>query len=1152
MNHHNIPKDFNYWHRQTNYYLVPMCFMKTRVNMYTLFFSGNYLDQGVERIVDQVVNPKVTAVFIPKVEDLVYNYFGIARAKNDATSDKNDTDVITDHNDASPGTIKNYYDKPEEIKVVDNGEIKMEVEGEDTNTTYKTYNNTIQVFEMVDRLSDNNQETPVSEIRQLTIHDQDIIIPLPSEDIKLESIPAPTNTPPEVDLETMELNICPVDDSMDIPLPDDEPDKEANEDEYHFKPIGSDDDESESSDSSLRRNVSPLTPIRNYNNENSCDAQQGFENSSSSDTKPEDKKTSLNSFRFTIESKDSENMKSIDKKEPSSSYKRNNSITTFSTPLLQPYEDSSNSNNLQIDYESDNTKFNNDSKMALSDQNSESVPDAKMKDAKSDDKKSSHKSARSSRDRLRDNSHSSKERRSDSKQSNSRDRKDCRHDKRSSKDDGSKSKSRHRDSSKETDKKENRDSSKRKHSSSHKSSSSQRDGKSHRTSSSSHRHSSSSSKPTDDKKTSSNREKNDKQSDSRNSKETKSSRDSSRHASSNRSDKDGKSSSCKSKHSDEKERDRKDKKSGDDHYSAAGKGNHRRRSTDRDSNDGNSSSSNIQPSSNKPTDSKRETTSKSENTYSSSDTAGQSDRVELVNETELINENKVTQAKPVVRVETHLETPICEPPHLLFTPDVTMKKPKFAANFEEARELMKLRKHLEAEQLRKNQEAALLLEFQQNVRPSLSQVYSSVPGPELEFVCYSTNQETQAQHSFLAESYPRAIHNDVEYLMENVNNEAIEENNANIMFNNSVQTAGNYGKCSVADDMHADIETAMQEMHAESKIGCNDYNEDVVEQRPNIIQAVDVTGNKNIAEYCKDTVTGPISENKEELQCTDSVDNKIETVNESNENIVDTQEDKSNTNVTLEEENDFKYFNELEQSSALLDCEDFTEFLDSIYKNSALNKLTLVDCDMRVTNLIAEAAKEFGDFEISTYNRNGLNKHAIKNVKVMCKEVSIPLQRHVEEKPNVTTACSSRCTPESSNSSLNGATMSSSEFETSDYDAKIKAMVQTTSRQEIMEIILGGIMEDCPDDKMPKVDICSDAIISDNEVSATNLKRNLSCVEADNNNKDILCPTKIRKTSENDHNISSTTEGIFFLQLFTNLTEMIFVLYFFLCIIIYY
>ncbi|XP_001649413.2 biorientation of chromosomes in cell division protein 1-like 1 [Aedes aegypti] len=43
--------------------------------------DSGFLETGVERIVDQVVNPKISTVFHPKVEDIVYNYLGIEKPK---------------------------------------------------------------------------------------------------------------------------------------------------------------------------------------------------------------------------------------------------------------------------------------------------------------------------------------------------------------------------------------------------------------------------------------------------------------------------------------------------------------------------------------------------------------------------------------------------------------------------------------------------------------------------------------------------------------------------------------------------------------------------------------------------------------------------------------------------------------------------------------------------------------------------------------------------------------------------------------------------------------------------------------------------------------------------------------------------------------
>lgn len=43
--------------------------------------ESGFLDIGVERIVDQVVNPKILTVFMPQVEDVVYRYLGIEKPK---------------------------------------------------------------------------------------------------------------------------------------------------------------------------------------------------------------------------------------------------------------------------------------------------------------------------------------------------------------------------------------------------------------------------------------------------------------------------------------------------------------------------------------------------------------------------------------------------------------------------------------------------------------------------------------------------------------------------------------------------------------------------------------------------------------------------------------------------------------------------------------------------------------------------------------------------------------------------------------------------------------------------------------------------------------------------------------------------------------
>lgn len=1085
------------------------------------------MEQGVERIVDQVVNPKVASVFIPQVEELVYNYLGIPRRKSIANSETSNgklhvdtTDLLpTDLEAVSPGSVKSHTDEKD---VMDSSmteiqeDIKMDVDDE-SKPTVEDNDVSSPPFEIIDSLDkiELPQESQLSGISDLTSHDSDSIdkstIPLPAEEIKLENIPAPDNTPPDLQLENIELPKEP--EVTDIPIPDDLPPKEKDErDDYHFKPIQSDeDDDDSSSDSSLRRNMSPITPIRNFNNENSCDAQQGFETTDSREDKSdENKKESTSSFRFTIESKDSSecsdmSRKSNDKKETEKalSYQFDNqmNINPFGNCLLNAYEDSSSSNNLHIDYESDvNSKLNSDSKLPESEQNSEHASEIKSKESKSDNKKSSHKSSHSSRDRHRDSSHS-KDKRSDSKHSSSKDRRDSKNEKKSSKDEGRKSKSSHRDGSRDRSEKKDSKDPKHRHNSSQRSTSSHKDSKSHK-SSSSHRHTSSN-KQSDEKKSSSHRDKSEK-SECRSSKDQKSSKDSSRHSSTHRCDKDKKSSSSKSKHSDDRDKDKKDKKIIDDHYSLSGRGNHNRRSTDRDSNDGNSSSS---KGSNNYSSTKssvgirgNKSSSKSDNTSNSSDTSP-SDPVEQIVNDKSTNNKETPPTKPIIRVDTHLEVPIAEPPHLPFKQEISLKKPKFAANFEEARQLIKMRKHLEAEERKKNQDAALLLEFQQNVRPNLSQVYSKIPGPELEFVCFTTNQEpvpSEILNNVVEEQVYEPIQDNTEYFIENVNNEAIEENNTNNM-----NVDKNKETISPDDQDYngSDIESAMQKIHGEGGITHND--ESPLDKEMVKFEQINSIESESRTKYFEVTVI------QEEIS--------EEEINQT-ANITKIEEDQPETSDTLH------FFSELDKSDAEIAKDSFSKFYEAfVQKTIVKDKLYLINFNKYEEDIFKEASKTFGDFDIVTYYRNGHLKLAkskpfVKDVEVNAvNEIILPLAKDL----NITQSNSPPYSP------LFSPVKSDCSFEmSSDYNAKIEAMKNTTTRQEIMEIILGGVIDGSPG-KMPTIDICNDSVFITTELN--DMKRKLSVSEIDNNNQNILNPNKIRKLSGSDQ-ISSTTEGNFYIE----------------------
>lgn len=55
--------------------------------------NGGFLDIGVERIVDQVVNPKICPIFLPMVEQVVYDCLGVERPDKNEVGNKNMTSV---------------------------------------------------------------------------------------------------------------------------------------------------------------------------------------------------------------------------------------------------------------------------------------------------------------------------------------------------------------------------------------------------------------------------------------------------------------------------------------------------------------------------------------------------------------------------------------------------------------------------------------------------------------------------------------------------------------------------------------------------------------------------------------------------------------------------------------------------------------------------------------------------------------------------------------------------------------------------------------------------------------------------------------------------------------------------------------------------
>lgn len=1024
---------------------------------------------------------------MPQVEDLVYNYLGIPRKRTPKAeaAEKSKEDLLPiDLEAVSPASVKSNdgESKDSENKIQD-----MEIDSDGKPETNE-------------EMSVDPNKDDLVEVSSDTASLDKSSIPLPTEEIKLENIPAPENSPKlaKVGLDNIELPIV-LDKpnkvelknielprepnlSTDIPLPDE---MSVSKEDSFFKPLALQSEESNSSSgSSIRRNMSPLTPVRNFDDENSCDAQQAFEN-----TLDENDHKEPSTFSFSIEAKESNNSSDVkvDKKETEQlSYQFNNqvNITTYNTQL---YDDSSNSHNLQIDYESDaNT---NTSKTTEIKQDVENSEDSK-KDRKDDRKshKSSHRSRDSSRHSNSKDKHSSRD--------------SSRHDKKpSSKDDKSKfSKERER-SKDETEKKDSS-----KHKSSHKSSSSSKDKQ--RSSSSSHRHSS---KSSDERKSSNNNKSLDKE---RGSDKDKSSRDKKDSKSSHR-DKEKKSNK-----KDDKDK-KKDKKDTDDHYSSSGRGNHSRRSTDRDSNDGSSSSKGSQSQNNsKSTEIKKESkssNSKSDNTSTSGESTGQSDKEHTI-------QSKILQFKPIVRVD-NLETPIANPPRLPFVPDVTLKKPKFANNFEEAKKMMKMRKFLAEEQKRMNQEAALLLEFQANVRPNLSQVYSSIPGPELEFACVTHNeivpQEEPEVKDHVTESarievcdtkLPNTI---VCILDEPLQMNQITKETKEII-NDIIGVPVEEYHEEKSDDLIKNETLNVSNVTKDNEGVIIDTD---VEDKP-ILQLVDEISEANKPERIQDSLEESLAEivhdNSTEFEITVTAEALSET------DVSEILEMSDETPKHPEKE--LQFFAEHEKFNAELERHKFSDFLEKfIESTSNSNKMYVINCDTYEESIVKEIASNFGDYEIVNFHKNGHilpNKNIVKDVSLTA-EISLPLDPNYEERFPLFSPVKSECSFELS----------------SDYDAKLDEIVNKKSRQEVMEIILGGILDE--PSKMPTIDYYTElsdtedpmTIVGVTETTLTvkstenNLKRKVD-EEVVVNNISVLTPNKIRKLSDSDQ-ISSTTEGMF-------------------------
>lgn len=100
-----------------------------------------YLDAGVERIVDQVVNPKVYSVFMPQIEDVVYKFLGIERPKiKEKSSSCGLKDLLPkDLDPVSPESDKNSLKDVslESVDAIDDLDVKQDEKSEQSSDEQK-------------------------------------------------------------------------------------------------------------------------------------------------------------------------------------------------------------------------------------------------------------------------------------------------------------------------------------------------------------------------------------------------------------------------------------------------------------------------------------------------------------------------------------------------------------------------------------------------------------------------------------------------------------------------------------------------------------------------------------------------------------------------------------------------------------------------------------------------------------------------------------------------------------------------------------------------------------------------------------------------------------------------------------------------------
>ncbi|XP_030754572.1 biorientation of chromosomes in cell division protein 1-like 1 isoform X2 [Sitophilus oryzae] len=113
--------------------------------------ESGFLETGVERIVDQVVNPKINTVFLPKVEDVVYRYLGLEIPNRDSRKEELKVDV-TDllPNDLEAVSPESVHDQSLNVSS-DNKQVNTELNENSLNSSNtKTEEDESPAFELLE------------------------------------------------------------------------------------------------------------------------------------------------------------------------------------------------------------------------------------------------------------------------------------------------------------------------------------------------------------------------------------------------------------------------------------------------------------------------------------------------------------------------------------------------------------------------------------------------------------------------------------------------------------------------------------------------------------------------------------------------------------------------------------------------------------------------------------------------------------------------------------------------------------------------------------------------------------------------------------------------------------------------------------------